>query len=132
MSYVLKTGYIVIYVPFPAIAGLNIRQLNTKIEKDFVLINGFMAISKTATAGVPPDATVSITFNNRVINPIPSIEAEKSIIGEPREKKLTFVPLNEQVFDGSFIQGFVESDNKVLGAYNVKIILRGKKIIKTN
>lgn len=132
MSYQLKTGYIHINVPMPAPAGLNIKEISQKIPKDFVLIDGFIALSKKATAGIPADATISVAFNNRVINPIVWMEAEKSIVGTPRKQNLKFVPLNEQVFDNSFVNGTVESDNKAGGVYNVKIILRGKRIVKTD
>lgn len=131
MSYELKTRYIVIDIPMPAIAGLNIREINAKIPKDFVLITGFAAISKNKTGAIPPDAAISIAFNNRVINPIIVIEAEKKD-GTRRKRKLEFWPLNEQVNDVSSIEGIVESLSKAVGVYNVKIIFRGKRIIKTD
>ncbi|GEM_PF-4445156 len=130
MSYELKTRYIVIDVPIVAAIGLNIKQINSKIPKNFVVINGFMAIVRKITPN-PPDASVSVTFNNRTITPLTEIEAEKTD-GTVRKRKLSFWPLNEQVQDGNTIGGFIESDNKILGAYNIKLIFRGKRMIKTD
>ncbi|MDO9186936.1 MAG: hypothetical protein Q7W13_13060 [Bacteroidia bacterium] len=130
MSYKLKTRYIVINVPVAATIGLNIIPISHKIPKNFVVVDGFMAIVRKDNP-TPPDATVSVTFNNRTITPLTEIEAEKTD-GTRRKRKLSFWPVNEQVQDGSTIGGFIESDNKVLEAYNIKLIFRGKRMIKTD
>lgn len=130
MSYELKTRHIVIDVPMPATAGLNISEINSKIPNNFVVITGFMAIVRKTSPNIP-DASVSVTFNNRTINPLTDYDAEKSD-GTLRKDKLSFVPINEQVQDGTTIGCFIESNNKNIGAYNIKLVFRGKRIIKTD
>lgn len=127
--HVLKTRYIVFRVPIPA-AGVNIKKISQKIPKDFVLITGFKAIVRKPSVGGIPDATVSLSFNNKASNPI-IIEADKNLTFSPNQK-VKYLNLNEQVEDGTYIQGWMESNNTFVGACYVKITLRGKKTVKTD
>ena len=76
--YALKTRYIVFRVPIKG-AGINIEKISQKIPKDFVLITGYKATVRKQSVGGIPDATISLSFNNKASNPI-VMEADKPII----------------------------------------------------
>ncbi len=125
--YALKTRYIVFEIPCSQ--GNNIKKISEKIPQDFVLINGFRATVRRGLAGEIPDAVVSLSFNNKMSNPIIESAEKNSKITKNGSK---YYDLNEQIQDGTYIQGYVESATALAGNYSVKITLRGKKIIKTD
>lgn len=125
--YVLKTRYIVFRVPIKG-AGINIEKISQKIPKDFVLITGYKATVRKQSVGGIPDATISLSFNNKASNPI-VIDADM-VVNAAQDQKEKYLQLEEQVQDGTYIQGYMESNNDYGGACYVKITLRGKKIIK--
>ena len=127
--YVLKTRYIVFRVPIKG-SGINIEKISQKIPKDFVLITGYKATVRKQSVGGIPDATISLSFNNKASNPI-VIEADKALL-DAQDQKDKYLQLDEQVQDGTYIQGYMESNNTYVGACYVKITLRGKKIIKVD
>lgn len=127
--YELKTRYIVLEIPITG-GGINIKKISQKIPKDFVLITGYRGTVRKQSVGGIPNATISLSFNNKASNPI-IIEAERST-GIAQKRKIDFLELNEQVQDGTYIQGYIESNNPFVGAYYVKITLRGKKLVKTD
>ncbi|OFY84129.1 MAG: hypothetical protein A3F72_19820 [Bacteroidetes bacterium RIFCSPLOWO2_12_FULL_35_15] len=128
--YVLKTRYIVLEFPIEPGLGTKITKISEKIPKDFVLITGYIGTIRKPSVGGIPNATISLSFNNKASNPI-IIEAEKGA-GSGTKQKVDFLGLNEQVQDGTFIQGYIETNNIYVGTFYVKIILRGKKIVKTD
>ena len=127
--YALKTRYIVFRVPIKG-AGINIEKISQKIPKDFVLITGYKATVRKQSVGGIPDATISLSFNNKASNPI-VMEADKALL-DAQDQKEKYLQLYEQVQDGTYIQGYMESNNIYVGACYVKITLRGKKIIKVD
>jgi len=129
--YSLQTAYHIIEVPLTSNIR-NIQRFSEKIPADFVLVTGFRAVVKKTqnfVAGMP-NAVVSVSFNNKLSNPIPRIAAEKSI-GIVKKATFKFWSLAEQNQDNTYLEGYVDSDSTgIVGDYSVKIILRGKRIYK--
>ena len=92
--YALKTRYIVFRVPIKG-AGINIEKISQKIPKDFVLITGYKATVRKQSVGGIPDATISLSFNNKASNPI-VMEADKALL-DAQDQKEKYLQLYEQV-----------------------------------
>ncbi len=126
--YELKTRYIVIRVPIPGIIGIEVLKISQKIPKNFVLIDGYIGSIVSMLPGTEPSCAISLSFSNKTSNPL-ILDAE-NYLGIVQKRKKEFLELKEQVQDGTYIQGFVEANNTAGFSCYVKIVLRGKKIVK--
>lgn len=124
----LITQYIVIVIPCqPGV--VNILNISQKIPPDFVLINGCRATVRYQWGPTIPNATYSLSFNNRVSNPIREQADKSSMLSKEGCK---YFKLLEPTQGGTYVQGYLESDGTAaFEDYTVVITLRGKKLINT-